>query len=119
MKMASVKKHLPTLKLVQSAKPKLRKSILSNCDQDLIRTILECVQNTLLGNIRLTPSEVKNLKKFKSVLRKLLNSPGNLEQKRNLIVQNGGSFLPVLLKPIVAAAHYAVKNEARSKNDSG
>lgn len=117
--MASVKKHLPALKLVQSAKPRLRKSILSNCDQELIKTILECIHNTLLGNIKLTVAEINKLKKFKAVLRRILNSSGNVEEKRNLIVQNGGSFLPVLLKPIVAAAHYTVKNEARTQNDSG
>lgn len=117
--MASVKKHLPALKLVQSAKPRLRKSILTNCDLDLIRAILECIQNTLLGNIKLTTNEKNKLKKFKSVLRKLLKSSGNLEEKRNLIVQNGGSFLPALLKPIVAAANYTVKHEARTQNDSG
>lgn len=100
------------------AKPKLRKSILSNCDQEFIKTILECIQNTLLGNIKLSVSDTNKLKKFKTVLRKLLNASGNLEVKRKLIVQNSG-FLPVLLKPILAAAQYTVKNEARTQNDVG
>lgn len=117
--MASVKKHLPTLRLVQLAKPQLRKSILANCDLELIKTILECIHNTLNGNIKLTPSEINNLKKFKAVLRKLLRAPGNLKKKRELILQNGGSFLPVLLKPIVAAGNYIVKNETRTQNGTG
>lgn len=117
--MASVKKHLPALRLVQFAKPKLRKSIIANCDLELIKTILECIQNTLNGNFKLTPAEASELKKFKSVLRKILNTPGNLNSKRDLILQNGGSFLPILLKPIVTTAQKIVKNEARTKNGTG
>lgn len=117
--MASLKKHLPALKLVQFAKPKLRKSIIANCDQEFIKTILLCIHNTLYGNIKLTPVETNKLKKYKTVLRKILKSEGNLNKKRDLILQNGGSFLPTLLKPIVTAAQYAVKNEARTENGTG
>lgn len=101
--MASVKKHLPLLQLVQTAKPKLRKTILLNCGLDLIKTIDECIYNTLCGNIRLTESEKKSLKKFKSVLRKVLKAKGGLNKKREIISQSGGSFLPTLLLPIVTA----------------
>lgn len=117
--MASVRKHLPTLKLVQVAKPKLRKSIIEHCDIELIKTILECIHNSLNGNIKLTANETAQLRKFKSILRKILRSPGNLNKKRDLILQSGGSFLPVLLKPIVTAARYIVKNEARTENGTG
>lgn len=81
--MASVKKHLPTLKLIQFAKPKLQRSIIEHCDADLIKTILECIHNTLNGNIKLTANETGKLKKFKAVLRKLLKAPGNLNKKRD------------------------------------
>lgn len=100
--MASLKKHLPVLQLVQSAKPKLRKSIILNCDLDFIKTIDECIYNTLNGNLPLKDSEKKNLKKFKAILRKVLKAKGG-NKKRKIISQNGGSFLPSLLGPIVAA----------------
>lgn len=116
--MASVNKHLPILKLVQFAKPKLRKSIIASCDVEIIKTIIECIQNTLHGNIKLTPAETTKLRKFKAVLRKILNSKGNLNKKRDLILQNGGGFLPTLLQPILAAAHYNLKNETRTENGS-
>ena len=119
--MASVRIHLPSLQLIQFAKPQLRKSIISNCDVALIKTILECIQNTLNGNIKLTANEAKKLKKYKTILRKLLRDPGNLNKKRNLILQNGGSFIPTLLKPIVEAARYELKhkNEACTENGTG
>lgn len=117
-RMASLRKHLSTLKLVQFAKPQLRKSIITHCDLDFIKTILECIQNTLAGNIRLTARETRRLKKFRTILRKILKAPGNLHKKRHLLIQSGGSFLPDLLKPIVSAVQYAVKNEARTQNGS-
>lgn len=107
--MASVRKHLPLLELVQVAKPKLRKSIILHCDLDLIKTIDECIFNTLHGNIPLADSEKEKLKKFKSILRKILSTKGGLNKKRKVISQHGGSFLPPLLEPIVAAAAYAIK----------
>lgn len=103
LSMASVKKHLPILKLVQSASPKLRKSIVSNCDLDFINTLVECVFNSVNGHIPLSESEKKKLKKFKTILRKVLKTKGGLCKKRKVIVQNGGGFLPVLLQPIVLA----------------
>lgn len=109
--MASVKKHLPALQLIQTSKPKLRKNIILHCDLDLIRTIDECIYNTLNGNIILHPSEIENLKKFKSILRKILKTKGGLSKKREIISQNGGAFLATLLKPIVTAGlvHFVEK----------
>lgn len=109
--MASVKKHLPVLKLIQSAKPKLRKTLISQCELDLIRTIEECIYNTLRGTIPITEETKKSLKKFKNVLRKVLNTKGGLCQKRKVIVQSGGAFLPHLLLPIVEAAEYIFNSE--------
>lgn len=98
-----MKKHLPVLQLIQKAKPKLRKSILVNCELDFIKTLNECICNTLQGNIHLSDGEKKKLQKFKSILRKIHQSKGGLNKKREIIVQNGGAFLTHLLAPIVAA----------------
>lgn len=109
--MAAVKKHLPILTLVKDARPNLRKSILLHCDDNIIKTINECVYNTLKENIPLTVSEKRKLKKFKSVLRKVLKTKGSVNKKRKVISQGGGAFLPVLLKPIVSAANYSVNRK--------
>lgn len=103
--MSSVQRYLPLLQILQSAKPKLRKSILQNADAELISTLIECIYNTLNGNVILNKSETNKLKKFKNVLRKILNSKGRLSRKRQIIIQSGhGAFLPILLAPIVSAA---------------
>lgn len=103
--MANVQQYIHILHTLQSAKPKLRKSILENADIHVIRTLIECIQNTLNGNVRLGQNEIKKIKRFKKVLRELLNSKCKLEKKRKLIIQSGGgAFLPILLAPIVSAA---------------
>lgn len=109
--MASVKKHLPILKLVQASKPKLRQQIILKCDSDFINTIYECVFNALKGIFPLKSNEVKKLKRFKKILRKICHCDGNLRQTRRIIVQSGGEFLPHLLRPIVKAGeeHFVYK----------
>lgn len=109
--MASVKKHLPVLKLLQTAKPSVRKNILLNCDLSVIKTISECIFNTLTGLIPLTKSEKQKLIKFRAILRKILNSRVALKKKREIVVQCGGAFLPNLLKPIVTAGEIVFNSE--------
>lgn len=103
--MANVQKHIHILHTLQTAKPKLRKSILENADISFIKTLIECVQNTLNGNVPLNEKELKKIKRFRKVLRELLSSKCKLEKKRQIIIQSGGgAFLPILLAPIVTAA---------------
>lgn len=103
--MANVQKYMHVLHTLQTATPRLRKSILENSDNQLIKTLIECVQNTLNGNVVLNQKEIKKLRRFKTVLRELRNDKCKLEKKRKLIVQSGGgAFLPILLAPIVSAA---------------
>lgn len=70
---------------------------------DLIRTIYECIYNTLAGNIPLDDIEKRKLQKFKTTLRKILKTKGKLGQTRSVIAQTGGGFLCPLLQPIVEA----------------
>lgn len=106
LEMASVKKHLPILKLLKESKPVLRQNIIRYSDENLIKTIKECVYNTLKGNIPLKKSEISKLKTFKKVLRKIFRYGGRLKKTRKIIIQSGGAFLPTLLSPIVTAGEY-------------
>lgn len=110
--MASVKKHLSILKLVQGSKPKLRQQIISQCNLDFINTIDECIYNTLKGNIPLKGSKITKLRKFKKILRNICHCDGGLKQTRKMVVQSGGDFLSTLLLPIVKAGeqHFLSQN---------
>lgn len=102
--MACVRKHLPLLQTIQKAKPKLRKEILKNADTSLIKTIIECVHNVLVGNVPLENKNKKKLLRYKNILRSLVKSKSGIKHKKKIIVQSGGAFLPALLVPIVTAA---------------
>lgn len=95
-------KNLPFLKTLAVAPPKLRRMILEKGNLQLIKAIVECVENVLKGNITLEADYLKKLKKHKSTLRKVSKAPNKLAQKKKVIVQKGGSFLPALLLPVIS-----------------
>lgn len=103
--MSCIKECLPFLQLLHTSTPKKRKNILKKANKKLIKTLLECVYNTLKGNIPLKTNEKLKLKKHKSLLRKLCSkSKRGLNYKKKIIVQSGGGFLTAILGPLIAAA---------------
>jgi hypothetical protein len=98
-----LKNHLEELKVLQKAKPNLRKNILKAADNSLIQCLCECSHNILNGNIKLTSGQKKTLKKHRSNIRLLARREGGVRKKRDLLVQSGG-FLPALLVPVLSVA---------------
>lgn len=94
-------KNLPGLRILASAPPKLRRMILENGNLQLIKAIVECIENVLKGNIPIEESSLKKLKKHKSALGAVSKSPNKLSKKKNVIIQKGGAFLPALLVPVI------------------
>lgn len=113
--MASVKTHLPLLKLLQNSSPERRYNIVRHSDLDFINTINECIHNALNGNIPLKKSEISKLEQFKKIFRRIFQSDGGLKKKRELTLQSGGVFLPVLLLPIFTAAEINVISRQSKK----
>lgn len=95
-------KQLPLLEVLTKVNDKSRKKILKYCDQKLVEAIAECVYNILRDNVQISQQRVNKLKKYKKTLRDLANPQTKLNKKHNIIVQSGGSFLPLVLKPIVS-----------------
>lgn len=95
-----LEKHLDYLSVLRKCKPKQRQAILSNADNELIKTICDCIENLLAGKVQLSPSQKKQLKRHRNQLRILRSSKKGLKLKKKYIVQNGG-FLPALLAPIL------------------
>ena len=89
------------LKVPSHCKPKVRNAILKNCENDLIHFICDCVYNVVKGNVPgLTQEKVNKLARHKTSLIKLTNKVP-IKEKRKIIVQKGGGFLPFLL-PLIA-----------------
>lgn len=96
-----VLKQLPKLNELAHAKPKVRKQILEKANLVLIKSIVECIDNVLKGNIFLKKQCKDKLKKYKSILRKIFSAEKKLSAKKKIIVQSGGGFLPALLAPVI------------------
>ena len=97
-----MKKHLPMLKWLSTAKPKEQKAVIRVLGNDALKAVDECCVNVLKGNVPLTKSQKHRLSRFKQVMRKLGGGGKALStsSKRRLI-QTGG-FLGALLPPILS-----------------
>ena len=73
----------------------MRKAILANCKDELVKTLSECSLNLLRGNVKLTPCQKRKLRKNRVHLRKLADKRVSLTSKKS-IVQRGGFLLPLL-----------------------
>jgi hypothetical protein len=94
--MKRIKSNYHALQVLKTAGPKLRKAIISNCRNDLLISISECVLNLLNGNVTLTECGKRKLRKHKTVLRSLADKRVPLTRKKKIIVQRGGFLLPLL-----------------------
>jgi hypothetical protein len=93
--------HLPKLEGLIKLTPRKRRDQLEKANLQFIKSIVECVENVMKGNIQLKRECKEKLKKYKTILRKIFNSENKLKVKREIIVQNGGAFLPALLAPVI------------------
>ena len=96
------KKNLALLGALCHADKKHRTAITRTADKPLVKCICECVLNVLHGVVKLSTSEKRRLSKHKRALRKLSHSHDDWRTKKRVIIQNGGSLLPILLAPLVS-----------------
>lgn len=97
------RKHTAILHALCHLSPEQIKTLLKFSDLKLIKCICECALNTLNGNISLNTKQKKGLTKHRTILRKLAENQGTWKKKKNLIIQRGGGFLPLLLAPILGS----------------
>jgi hypothetical protein len=93
--MKRIKSNFHHQQVLKTAKPQLRKAILKNCSNELVKSISECVLNVLHDNLKLTACQKKRLRKFKVPCRELADKQVSISAKKRLINQRG-SFLPPL-----------------------
>lgn len=92
-------KNLDYLSVLCKCNSKQRSHIINAADQQLIKTICDCAENVLSGNIKINSEQKKRLSRHKSILREL-RSKKSWRQKRRKLSQTGG-FLPALLAPLL------------------
>lgn len=77
----------------------VRNTILSTARKDLIETLVECAQNLIKGNVSISATHYKELKKRKEDVRKFVSGKRSLKLRKE-ILQTGG-FLGLILKPLL------------------
>lgn len=97
-----VKTHQPLLRALHILKPKYRRILLKACQEEEINFICECIHNVLQGKIPLHPQEKSKLGKYKNILRTLLRKGRKHMTRKNIIIQKGGSFLPIILGAVLS-----------------
>ena len=98
-----LKKNFELLKILKKAKPQQRKLLLKSAENSLILCLCECIDNVLRGNVKLSPAKKRQLSKYASILRKIVDRKTKVNRKRELLIQQGG-FLPALLAPVIGIA---------------
>lgn len=93
--------NLPKLQNLIKLTPKKRRDLLEKASLQFIKSIVECVENVMRGNVQLKRDCREKLNKYKAILRKIFHSENKLKVKKQIIVQNGGAFLPALLTPVI------------------
>ena len=89
------------LRILCKARPNHIPALIEGASDDILRTLQDCHLNILKGSVRLTPSEQKKLAHHKKTIKKIINKRSGLNTKRKLLVQKGGAFLGLLLRPIL------------------
>jgi hypothetical protein len=98
-----IKKNLHFLKVLKDVNEPSRKVILKNANRDLINSINECIYNILYNRqFILNKHKKAQLVKYKHSLRKLVNKKTSFNKRKKIIVQSGGSFLPIILPTILS-----------------
>lgn len=98
----AVLKNSELLRALSRLGAKERAALLKVIGDKEIHCICECVFNTLKGKVPLSTNQKRRLSRHKNTLRKLVKSGESLSKKRKLLMQKGGSLLPLILGPLVS-----------------
>lgn len=96
------------LKALLKLKPQQRLAILKSADKELVRCLCECALNVIKGKVPVNSGHKKKLSPYKQLLRKLVLKKGSWKNKKKILLQKGGNFIPLILGPILSTVLSAV-----------
>lgn len=102
-KLQRLKKYRHLLQVLIDSTPKLKRSILSHCEGEFIKVLLEIILNTLDVNVEIKKPCKEKLRKHKQTLRNLIASK-RVPGKRKILKQKGGAFLPLIISAVLSSA---------------
>ena len=95
-----IKRNAVLLKALYHSTPQKRKDILAHASPDFLQALCEIAFNLLKGNIPLSPSQYKTLKRQKKIIRLLADKKIALKRKQLVLKKQTGGFI----FPLLAAA---------------
>ena len=99
-----VSKNIHYIKVLNTCNKNMRRAIIENSSKELIHTICECVLNCINGNVHVNDNNKKLLRKHRRKIHELLRKRrSSLKQKKRILIQQGSSFLPIILSTILSA----------------
>lgn len=99
--MKCVKKDQHILHVLKNSNCKLKKAILKNCDDRVVRVLAEILHNVLRGNVKVDAKLKNKLKKYKNPLLKLhkeISRNTSVKYRRKKFTNQTGGFWPLLLE---------------------
>ena len=91
-----MQRNFALLDLLHKAAPRARGVIVNNTSPDFLNALCEIALNVLRGNIPLSSTQYKLLKKKKKVIRLIADKKVKHLKKKKTITQTGGFLLPLL-----------------------
>jgi len=99
----NLKACLPLLEAYSKLQPVKRKQLVAVFERCIFRAIQEMAGNLIAGNIQMSDSNKKSLRRYKKPLIALSNKKLSHTQTRRIINQSGRGFLPALIPLVIAA----------------
>ena len=98
---SKVKKNIGAIKELSTAPRNIRSAIIDNATRELILALTEVIHNVLAGTVKLTPDQIRKLRRYNRTLVNITAKKTSIKKKKRLIKQHGG-FLMTLLPPALA-----------------
>ena len=95
-----VHKILPELRRLGRLSDKDRRTFIKTCNGPFVDCVCECIRNLLKGRVPLKSKQLRSLRRYKQLIRRLsLKKTPRGERRR--ILQKGGLF-PAILPPLIS-----------------
>lgn len=78
-----------------------RQKALKTASKSLIACLIECVVAIMKHKVHLSPDQLQELRAYKDILRELATTRSE-KKARNILVQKGSGFLPLILPPLIS-----------------
>lgn len=104
----NLKACLPLLEAYPKLQPAKRKQLVTLFERCIFKAVQEMAGNLMVGNVPMSDSDKKVLRRYKKPLTALSNKKLSHTRTRRIINQSGRGFLPALIPLVIAAISAAV-----------